>query len=315
MSSPLSNVPFAVAVNVGPGDREIERLIDLAASVTAWEPHGPAWFVMVDDGGPTPRDLDRRLTLPAGWKAISLHHPRRPGVGNYKFGKGICSPVLVSLAWIQKNTDARFVLKLDTDSLVIAPFAQRITHRFEDDRDLAMVGAYRTTPNGSSRDWTAHEHGLRTQLHRSPIARLRAAMGQPTERCSRLAPLRAVVTRAKNGTHGYVHGEHCLGGGYALSRPFIDRLAHDGWLRDPLAWQAIDLAEDAMVGIHVRAVDMTFADSVAAGDIFGIRYKGLPFPPAELQAKGYSVIHAVKNDPHVDEATIRAFFAERRQRA
>jgi hypothetical protein len=48
VSSPRLDVPFAVAVCVGPQPVEVDRLLDLADSLCAYE-RGPGWLVMVDD--------------------------------------------------------------------------------------------------------------------------------------------------------------------------------------------------------------------------------------------------------------------------
>ena len=309
MSSPVSQKPVAVAVAVGPGEREVERVIDLAASLAAYE-GGPGWFVMVDDS-PAQRDLDRVVALPAGWTAVSLPHPRHDRATTFKVGKGIISAVLAALKWIQATTDAAYVLKLDTDSLVINPFSEKLAAIFQSSPTLGMVGACHMTPNGTPRDWRGHAKAVRRYFEppafdwKHPIASLKA------RKAFNAPPAAAAYVLAKKNP-AFDCGEHCMGGGYAVSRTLIDRLAAARLLDDPMIWTGIDLPEDVTVGMHVRAVNMTFADNVAPGEVFGVRYRGLPFLPDELVAKGYSVIHAVKNDERVDEATMRDYFAKRR---
>lgn len=301
--------PFAVAVAIGPGDREIERVTDLAASVAYYEP-GPAHFVMIDDS-PEPRGLERAVTLPAGWTAVSLPHPRHDRATTFKVGKGIISAVLAAMKWIQANTEARYVLKLDTDSLVIAPFATRLEKLFTDSAQLGMVGAYKRTPNGTARDWSGHAKVLKRTFEppqldwRHPLASTRA-------RAAFRPPAAADVYQLARKSGAYDPGEHCMGGGYAVSRTLLDRLAAARLLAEPMRWTGIDLPEDVTVGMHTRAVGMTLADDVEPGGIFGVRYRGLPFLPEELVEKRYAVIHAVKNDDRMDEAAIRRFFAKRR---
>lgn len=305
-------MPFAIAVAVGPDPREIDRLADLADSVAAYE-RGPAHFVMVDDA-PTPRPLAERLRLPPAITPISLHHPRHgaPAV-QFKVGKGICSAVLLAMGWIQANTPAAFVLKLDTDSLVIGPFAERVANRFASDRSLGVIGAYRRTPNDTARDWSSHGQKIRAFFEPPPFAIVHPIASL---RCRRAwqAPAMIDVYRAAI-ANGYDVGEHCMGGGYAVSRGLLDRMRSAGHFAHVDAWTSVDLPEDVMMGLHCRAANLTLGDDVAANaGVFGVRYKGLPFAPAELVEKDYAVIHAVKNDDRFDEASIRTFFTTRRNR-
>lgn len=106
-----------------------------------------------------------------------------------------------------------------------------------------------------------------------------------------------------------------MGGGYALSGELLGRMARAGYLVDPSLWMSIDLPEDVMIGIHVRAVGLEFANSVNEGDVFGVRYLGLPDSPENLLVKRYAIIHAVKNDDRFDEASVRAFFKAHREQA
>jgi hypothetical protein len=296
---------FAVAVAVGPDAREIDRLRDLADSVGHHEPVARAWFVMIDDA-PEPRALASHVSLPASWRAVSLHHPRHDRAQVFRVGKGIVSAVLLAMKWIQANTDAAFALKLDTDSLVIRPFRQPIAQRFAAVPTLGIVGAYRTTPNGTPRDWSHHARTLRAMLRppfsvRHPLRRL---MWKPDPRQAHLVDL---VERAN--AHGYDLAEHCMGGGYAVARSLLDAMARAGQLDDVTRWMGVDLPEDVTLGLHCRANAFTLADAL---DTFGVRYEGLPFLPQELVDRGYAVIHAVKNDPRLDEARVRAFFKAQR---
>jgi hypothetical protein len=92
----------------------------------------------------------------------------------------------------------------------------------------------------------------------------------------------------------------------------LARAAAAGYLNDPMMWMDIDLAEDVLAGVIVRAVGLKLANHVKPGEVFGVRWRGLPAPPATLVRQDYAVIHAVKNDPEYDEATVRAFFKARR---
>lgn len=301
--------PFAVAVAVGPGTREVERVQDLAASLTAYE-RGPGWFVMVDDS-PEPRELFRVVRVPNGWTPIGIPHPRHDRATTFKVGKGIISAVLAAMKWIQANTNAQYVLKVDTDSLVIAPFAEKLAATFAASPTLGMLGACRMTPNGTPRDWGGHAKAVRGYFE-PPAFDWKHPIASSKARDAFKAPPAAAVYELAKANPDFDCGIHCMGGGYAVSRTLLDRLTAAHLLDDPMIWTGIDLPEDVTIGLHTQAVNMTFADAVGEGEVFGVRYRGLPFLPEELVAKRYSVIHAVKNDERVDEATVRKFFAERR---
>jgi hypothetical protein len=307
VSSPRLDVPFAVAVCVGPKPEEVDRLIDLADSLSAYE-RGPGYFVMVDDAD-APRRLDRLVKLPATIKPISLDHPRHGKQFTYKVGKGICSAVMQSMLWIQQNTDANYVVKVDTDSLFIGSFSARLGELFEEDHDVGIVGAYTRTPSGTPRDFS-HHAGALTRLMR-PGFSIRHPLRSLRDRSRpHVKLLRKLVRQAAK--HGYQLGEHCLGGGYAVSRGLLDRLVDQGLAQQYETWMPADVAEDAMMGLHCRAVGMTMRNSVDAGEVFGVRYIGLADAPAKLAERGYAVIHAVKNDPQISEVDVRKFFATRR---
>lgn len=301
---------FAVAVAVGPKDEELHRTQDLVDSVAAWE-RRDGWFIMVDDS-PTPRDLHRSLRFPGTLKPIALHHPRHGRVIIYKKGKGICSAVLLALQAAARQTSCDFVLKLDTDSLVIGPFVDRIVGFFAAHPRVGKIGAYTLTPNGDARDFSRNGNNIRS-LHRPtfdwsrPLTSLR----------QRRDPARRTVRRHVEIAvgNGYQYGEHCLGGGYAISRPLLDAMDAAGFLDDPALWLSIDCPEDVMAGLYTRAAGFEMANCVGEGEVFGVRHKGLPFDPDELVRRGYAVIHAVKNDPRYPEQQVRDFFRSRRPAA
>jgi hypothetical protein len=301
---PRQTRPYAIIVPVGPQALEVERLQDLVASIMAYEPEGLT-LVLVDDST-EPRDLANQLALPSSVRAVSLHL-KRPFRPEFK-SKGVAGAVFTAIKWVQANTDADFAIKLDTDSLVIGDFIARISAKLEEDASLAKIGAYSLAPDGKTRDWTVHEPHLR-QLNK------RIALRRPWKTWAILRDPFLRHFRRLYGTaqsNGYRDGEHCLGGGYAISRAFMDRLAARGYLDDIGIWVNADMPEDVAVGIHVRAVGMQFSNFVGEGEVFGVKHRGLPFPLADLQPRGFGIIHAVKNDPDYSEDEIRLYYRERR---
>lgn len=306
---------FAALVAVGPGDREIERTRDLLASIVAYEP--PPWtLVLVDDHSPE-RSLADALPAPRGVSVVSVHHDRAGKKHAYTAAKGICSVILTGMQWIARTCpDVAFTLKLDTDALVIAPFSSRLSSLIAGEPDVGMIGAFDKTPNGDPRDVT-RAAGIVSRLHHPPLpwAQPRKLLRHLQEQLTGAPALqirRHISTAIDN---GYVYGQHCLGGAYAVSGEFLRRMRAAGFLAQPKNWMGIDCPEDVMIGMYTRAVALRHRSFVAPGETFGIRFMGLADTPENLVARGYGVIHAVKNDPKFTEDHIRDFFRARRKHA
>jgi hypothetical protein len=305
-----ASASYAILVAVGPDPKELERVGDLIDSIRAYEP-GPAHLVLVDDGEDD-RKLASHFDVPTNWKLTSVAHPRRefPELSaRAKRGKGICAAILQGLAMVAREApEARFTLKLDTDALVISPFVQKLSRVVEEHPNVGMIGAYDHTPSGAARDISKNASTVR-EMHQpgSIVRRLRNWVGGDG-----LARISRHIGAARR--NAYRYGEHCLGGAYAVSRKLVLRMQKDGYLDKPKLWLPIDCPEDVMVGIYTKAVGCDYLSYVDRDEVFGVRHRGLDDAPRGLLERGYSVIHAVKNDPNLSEAEIRAFFREQRQR-
>ena len=304
---------FDVLLPLGPGETEVERARDLVAALSHYEP-GPWRLTVVDDDQGNDRGLAETLgDVPGGCEVVSVTHKhdfaqRRWFVDGD--GRFICGTTMTGLAAIAADV-GRFVLKLDSDALVIGGFSDRVAAKLTG--DVGLVGACTRTPNGTVRDISMHAGYVR-RTHRPKVTHFTPGSlrqwyrdrGDPVLRPVRLAMDAALAS-------GYQPGEHALGGALAIRGEVLTRLASRGWL-DVAAWEGLDWSEDVMIGMLVKAAGFTHADAVAAGEPFGVKFQGLPMPPAELAEKGYALIHAVKNDD-VPEEEIRAFFRERREGA
>jgi hypothetical protein len=296
---------FALALAVGPAPVELERTADLIDSLCAFEP-GPWYFVMVDDGAED-RRLDRAFRFPADCTAVSLPHGRRGRDVRYRRSKGICAAVLEAFAWIARHApDARFTMKLDTDALVIGPFAEKIAGVLATNPDVGMLGAYDRTPNGGTREF----------VHARTVRDLLGPRGLLRRFVSRDGPRGAGVIRqhiAAALARGYRLGEHCLGGAYGVPAELLRRMLAAGYLDGADLWRNVDCPEDVMVGMYTRAVGLRLMNFVDAGQVFGVSYRGLPDAPERLLDRGYSVIHSVKSWQKLKEANVRAFYRRRRE--
>jgi hypothetical protein len=90
-------------------------------------------------------------------------------------------------------------------------------------------------------------------------------------------------------------------------------MASQGYLSDPLCWLRSGCTEDVMMGIYARAVGMDMADHNGPGEPFGVQFSGLPYSPDILLARGYSIVHSVKDQGELREADTRQFFRSFRQ--
>jgi hypothetical protein len=300
---------YAIAVAVGPDPKELDRIADLVASVRAYETH-PCLLVMVNDA-PARRSLGDHFEVPPGWMIVQPQHPRQEHserAAKAQRGKGICAAILQALRTIADHgQDVRFVLKMDTDALVIAPFYDKLIAAIEQHPDAGMIGAHDHTPSGTVRDISKNATTVQ-------------GLYQPASFVERVRNLFSSDEGAKISRHisaalrnGYRFGEHCLGGAYAVSGEMLRRLKAAGYLDDPSLWLPIDCPEDVMVGIYTKAVGCDFLSFVAENQVFGVRHKGLDDTPQRLVERGYSVIHAVKNDTQFTEEQIREFFRKRRE--
>jgi hypothetical protein len=169
-----------------------------------------------------------------------------------------------------------------------------------------MIGAYDRTPSGTPRDISKNSRNVREMYRGKTFARrVRNLIGNDSQ---------AVISRhiSKAIQNGYQFGEHCLGGAYAVTQTLVARMQKQSYLDSPQLWLPIDCPEDVMVGIYTKAVSCDYQNFVAENEVFGVRHRGLDDSPQRLLERGYSVIHAVKNDTNFTEEQIRAFFKERR---
>jgi len=302
-------VEFAVVLAVGPGQQELDRTADLLESLWTYEAH-TSWTIFVTKED---RQLTNHFYCPSTCKVVSLVNPFQNS--GFKGGHrgGLCTATLTALRWIHENTSISFAVKLDTDALVIAPFAEKIHNAFASFPNAGILGSYDKTCNGDKRDfsyWAPYFKKLS-----SPISVFRATksskrlhlhiglLGRPAIRRKHIqAALR----------NGYEFGEHCQGGAYAISKEMISNMAVKGYLEDPLLWLNTPITEDTMMGMYAKGTGMQLQGLVEQDQPFGIRLRGLADTPENLLSRGYSLIHSIKNDKRFSENEIRRFYREYR---
>jgi hypothetical protein len=303
---------FAVLIPVGPHVDEQNRVCDLLDSVLRYQPN-VAGVVLVDDGGNRTAIDD---AVPPWCKVFRVTNPRC-GRGNPIAG-GLCVGMLSGLARCLEvfSTSIDFILKVDTDALVIAPFAKKLVGMFESRPDVGMTGAYLKTPNGDDRDFSPWTELATDLAHRWIPARrrwMRAGRWGPFAASGGSMRRRAIFREAF--ARGYVAGHHCLGGAYAITQSTVQAIADAGYLRDPMLWLDTSIGEDVLISCLTQAVGKRLVDCCGDQEVFGIRHRGLADAPDSLVDRGFSIIHSVKTDPRFPEKLLREYFRQRRRLA
>jgi len=293
---------------VGPGDREVARACDVIDSVVGYEPAIDA-IVVVDDA-PSERSLAAELGARSDRLVVIPN--AREGRGDGLWG-GLAAGLLHAYGWLHREVQPDVVLKLDTDALVIAPYAARVAALFGDP-DVGMVGTCRRHCDGRPRALDRWDFRVRRRRFLVRPWRKDGVKESRLELRHTLTGPQAVVRSriAKARRTGYRYGVHCLGGAYAMAGRVLERMAEDDAFGEWPAWVDLDIGEDVCTSIYVSSVGYELRDANQRGDVFGVEYDELPLPPDELLDAGYAIVHTVKDQPAIDEASIRAFFAERR---
>jgi hypothetical protein len=308
-NGPEQTSRFAVVVPVGPGGDEQERLTDLVDSVFHFEP-ATAGLIIIDDGAGAKA---ASVPVPPSCKLVRVVNPRQ-GRHNPVSG-GLCAGMLAGFErCLEVFSDTiAFVVKLDTDALVIAPFAERLTRLFASNPEVGMAGAYRHTPNGEDRDFGPWTELVTDLTHRwIPTQRRwrRAGRRMPLAVSGQALRRRTIFREAF--ARGYIAGHHCLGGAYGITQSTLRTIAEAGYLRDPLLWLDTSIGEDVLISCLTQAVGKQLVDYCRNNEVFGIRYRGLVDTPDKLLERGFSILHSTKSDPRVSERELREYFRIRR---
>ena len=306
----------AVYIPFGPGSTESARVIDLLRSIVFFEPAVCA-IILVEDG--THNISFDSVPIPKGCSLVVLPHPR-PYHKRNLYG-GLCTADLLALDYVDRHVEADFILKLDTDSLIVSRFSDKVMAVIDGQPEAGTIGVLGDSCHLGRRSFRMDEvvvqavdgmlalgHALRTgnsSQASCPIVQLNTATDcvRFRELCLLLAPLVKMNFR----------GAHCQGGAYVVSREMVRRLSEAQILRKADLWLNLLLGEDQMMGILTTLVGLKTIDSCLEGQMFGVQACGLPYSPNELLSRGFGVIHSVKGDPDHREDEIRAFFRSLRE--
>lgn len=290
---------FSVIVPVGPGPAELARLEDTLASLVAHEDPASIRLILVDDS-PVPREL-------------AEHWPCAVVIRTALWERGAPDPLSAHTAGTLealKYAEGDFALKLDTDALIIAPFADTIAAAFRGDDRLGVVGAFEKSPGGAARDWSAWPRVISRSTWPVRVAGA-SGRGSPSlgwrSKEQREAARNIISAAAANPE--YSLGAHCLGGAYAVSANLFKR-SHE-WDWKPFVGGR--LGEDVTLGLHCGACGMRMRGMVDEGEPFGVSWIGLPGDPESLVRRRYSIVHSVKDGDYGSEQQLRAWFRAHRR--
>ena len=285
---------------VGPGETEGRRFRTAVASLFRHEPALPLLVVVDDSGDDAVRHV--RDLVPASCECVRTANPEPPTVHHLGVN------TLIALRQLAGRSDVGVAVKIDTDALVIAPFAARLSAYFADHPDVGQVGRAERQCDGSPTDFGFYRTMVRKQRRRLQVWR------SPRWHVSQAftgyrARVRTVSRRAA--AHGLGDGVHCQGGAYAVSGEALRRLADEGLLSGDAVGRGYGLAEDLMTSTLVAATGLRVVSLTADGEPFAVESHGLPFPPAEAAERGYAIVHSVKNDSRFSEDEVVRFFESR----
>ena len=307
----VSTAQVILLMSIGPQTVEIKRLADFLEAVFKWEPTIKS-LVLIDDA-PEPRHFEELFGMAGGVHTHIIHHPRL-GTGEGVWG-ALTEGILLGLDWIAVHEPAAdLVLKIDTDALVINKFISKATAFLDSHSTVGLLGLHDQHCSGEHRSFQPWD---RAMLNYSlPVGTRRTASGKRGLRWQLGRSFRRqhrILRSARS--NGYRWGEHCLGGAYLLRAQTVRDMHRRGFLMNPEFWRHSLVGEDVVVAAYVKAAGWHLHGFAAKNEIFGVEYVGLPFPPGELEARGYSIIHSVKNHPSWTEERIRSFFRGKREAA
>lgn len=306
-------MPYALFLLVGPDPIEIDRLRDLFAAITVYEADsiGRCDIFIANDGNTA---LDELSTLLGTFRnTIIFDNPGR-GVSPHVWDRHI-NGTFAGLQHITQTDQYQFVLKLDCDALVIAPFVQRLAQFFADYPRAGAIGTHLHFPCGKSRpgNFTMTQH-IQQAMQAIPVPeRIATADNAAYEKrvpATQLERQQLIQAARQNGHFG---SQHVQGGGYALSATLLSTLHDRRWPTSIDLFNGTGLGEDVATAILVKAAGLELMDCNHPGEVFGVWWQQLGLSLDEIVRRDYAVIHSIKDIGHQREAEIRRYFAARRE--
>ena len=132
---------FAAYIPVGPSNPDIDRLHDLLDGIIKHEDEPP--HLIISEHGPKSRNLAEVLKFRGLTCYTVLSCAGQTHLGDW-LGMG-CAHNLAAMKAASLLRDIKFLLKLDTDAAVIAPFSERLIDLFRRDKTIGIAGVLGTS--------------------------------------------------------------------------------------------------------------------------------------------------------------------------
>ena len=281
------HVRIAVIIPAGPHD----DILDTLASVVHYT--GPSRvIVVIDDKSPLGSDATHIHDLSPDIAVV-------PAPGEHGADGRLWVKLAAGYRWLLERYQPGIVLRLDADALLIGYGIEAAAEKaFAESPDTGLLGSYRIGPDGQKRDF-------------SPVVReIHAETGLPGLRHLRCRSHLRRHLRVARG-HGYIDGEHALGGAYIHSYQAASWMYENGLLDQP--WLAVSrLGEDHIMALLTVAGGYRIGDFGGPADPIAVKWKGLPAHPDDLLAAGKLITHSVRFWQDLDERCIRSIFAQAR---
>jgi hypothetical protein len=302
--SDQASLPLCILIPAGPGATEIARVSDLLEACAAYADL-PLSVVIINDGN----DAAALQSVAGRRAATTVLANARKGEGQWWSG-GLCTAMVDALLWIARNLPCRGVLRLDSDALVINPFASRIAEVFVRDPVVGMLGNFDSAsglpvPAGHIVTTRLYWRSKRVSHDRELKKLIFSFLGWRRR-------IRLLIHQAR--LNGYVLGDSCQGGAYALSPEFLRRLAADPRFARPRDFLNNDFCEDLLMTLITYALRLKIEYTSGPSRLFASKWKGLYGAPEELALAGHGIIHSVKDAAGRSEADIRSYFYARRRK-
>jgi hypothetical protein len=285
---------FAALIFVGPGDLDAKRLKRLLESLLLYEPTVQTIVIIDDSSG---QDFSAIVPLEFTTRTVILPNPRN-GLG-YWWQGGLCVGLTEGLRWIGENRAIEFVVRLDTDALVIGSFASRVSSAFDADPKIGLLGTWdKYAFNGVQR--LPHENSNKILPYILRKASRHFAIWRhsdwPTRvQCSLFKNDRLVRRIIRSAIqNGYQPGDFVQGGGYAIRSQLIQSLNTHHLTAYSLAFLHQFYSEDVLATLFCYAMGYYPKGFNQPGEVFGVQNQMLPATISELVEAQYGIIHSIK---------------------
>lgn len=288
---------FAVIVPIGPDAAELRRFHDLLDSLWSYE-RGARLCVAIDSSPHVRNVMPRDQRMPG---FVTLHNPFR-GQGEPLMGR-LSASLLVGFDLIRRAGPFDFVLRADTDALIVGEFRDTVSRFLAGHPQTGMLGTLGFTCCRESPHYGCEKTAV------SDVVDALATMPRDSPGFARIEAQLSSAYR-----NGYVGKEYCQGGIYALPFRTLERMSRFGCFDHPEEWLPLAVPEDVMMGMLTRTVGLESTDFSLPGEPFGSNWRGLAYSPQEMLRRGHALIHSVKSDPRYSERVLRRFFKSQREK-